>query len=488
MIKRNIFWNLIGLVLPLLAGFFLFPLIISTYGLERFGLLTLAWSIVGYFSLFDLGLSRALTQLISERIDSRAKHDEIGSLVSTTFVVMWSLGILGALVLYAASPYLVNQFLHLSPSLSIESIRGFSVLAVAIPFLVHTASLRGVLESQQRFKVVSLIRTVLGVGTFAAPYAASVYGANLLSACYSLVVLRVLVWALYILAFNYGRAFRFNLSTVDKRWLSPLFRFGSWMTVSNLISPVMDYLDRFLIVSVLGSVAVSYYVAPFEVITKLLVFSAAVAGVMFPFFARKWKVDPLGSARVLGQGISYSLVILYPVIFIVIFFADAWLSLWLGKDFSSKSVGVVFWLTLGIFFNSVAQLFFAKVQGAGRSDWTARLHLLELFPYLLMIWFGLKQYGIEGAAFVWCFRMLIDLIGLIILSARLNRHTLDFVTKPLASMFAGILALLFVGGSQDADSRLCLVILVSLGYSFLTLRLIVRDDLFGLIKSHLKKR
>ncbi len=145
MIKRNIFWNLIGLVLPLLTGFFLFPLIISTYGLERFGLLTLAWSIVGYFSLFDLGLSRALTQLISERIDSRAKHDEIRSLVSTTFVVMWGLEILGALVLYAASPYLVNQFLHLSPSLSIESIRGFSVLAIAIPFLVHTASLRGVL-------------------------------------------------------------------------------------------------------------------------------------------------------------------------------------------------------------------------------------------------------------------------------------------------------------------------------------------------------
>lgn len=119
MIRKNIFWNLIGLVLPLLAGFFLFPLIISTYGLERFGLLTLAWSIVGYFSLFDLGLSRALTQLISERIDSRARYGEIQSLVSTTFVVMWGLGILGALVLYAASSYLVNHFLHLSDRKSV---------------------------------------------------------------------------------------------------------------------------------------------------------------------------------------------------------------------------------------------------------------------------------------------------------------------------------------------------------------------------------
>ncbi len=83
--------------------------------------------------------------------------------------------------------------------------------------------------------------------------------------------------------------------------------------------------------------------------------------------------------------------------------------------------------------------------------------------------------------------MLIDLIGLILLSARLNRHNLDFVTKPLASMFAGILALLFVEASQDSNSRLYLVILVFLVYSFLTLRLIVRDDLFGLIKSKPKK-
>lgn len=488
MIKRNIFWNLIGLVLPLLAGFFLFPLIISTYGLERFGLLTLAWSIVGYFSLFDLGLSRALTQLISERIDSRARHDEIGSLVSTTFVVMWGLGILGGLVLYAASPYLVNQFLHLSPSLSIESIRGFSVLAVAIPFLVHTASLRGVLESQQRFKVVSLIRTVLGVGTFAAPYAASVFGANLLSACYSLVVLRVLVWALYILAFNYGRAFRFNLSAVDKRWLSPLFRFGSWMTVSNLISPVMDYLDRFLIVSVLGSIAVSYYVAPFEVLTKLLVFASAIAGVLFPFFAGKWKVDQLGSARVLGQAISYILVLLYPIVFLLCVFSNEWLTAWLGKEFSVSSRGVVTWLSLGILVNSVAQIFFAKVQGAGRSDWTAKLHFLELPIYLVIVWFGLQWYGIKGAAFAWFIRMFIDLLGLIYFSEKLNSHLRGFIYKPIALMFLGLLSLVVISSLNDLFWRLFLALMILFIYSLVTIRLCIRDNLFGLIKNYLNER
>ena len=488
MIRRNIFWNLIGLVLPLLAGFFLFPLIISTYGLERFGLLTLAWSIVGYFSLFDLGLSRALTQLISERIDSRSKHDEIQSLVSTTFIVMWGLGIIGALFLYASSPYLVNHFLHLSASLSIESIRGFSVLAVAIPFLVHTASLRGVLESQQRFKVVSAIRTVLGVGTFLAPYAAAVYGANLVNACYSLVILRVIVWTLYVLAFNYGRTFRFNLSVIDRKWLSPLFRFGTWMTVSNLISPVMDYLDRFLIVSVLGSVAVSYYVAPFEVLTKLLVLASAIAGVLFPFFAGSWKKDQLRSAEILGQTISYILVLIYPIVLVLCVLSNQWLSAWLGKEFSENASYVVTWLGLGILLNSVAQIFFAKVQGAGRSDWTAKLHLIELPIYLVIVWFGLKYYGIKGAAFAWFIRMFIDLLGLIYFSEKLNSHVRDFIYKPIVLMFFGLLSLVIVSSINDLFWRLFLALTILFIYSFVTIRLFIRDNLFVLIKTYLYER
>lgn len=478
MIRKNIFWNLFGFCLPLLAGILFYPLIISKYGLERFGILTLAWSIVGYFSLFDFGLSRALTQLISERMDESDSRDTINSLINTAFVAMCCLGVLGGLILYFASPYVVDNLLHLSMGLSNETVRGFGVLAVGIPFLVHTAALRGVLESQQRFMIVSLVRTVLGVGTFLAPYAASFYGASLINACYSLVGLRVVVWAIYLMAFNYAGGFSVSLRAVSRVWLSPLFRFGSWMTVTNIISPMMDYLDRFLIVSLLGAATVSYYVAPFEVITKVLVIAAAFAGVLFPLFARHWQADQIGSAKLLGKGITYTLLISYPVIFVVVVFAQEWLSIWLGKDFSVNSVAVVSWLGLGVIVNGVAQLFFAKVQGAGRSDWTAKLHFLELLPYLMMICFGLKVFGIKGAAFAWFFRVLFDLIGLIYFCNKLNRHTLAHVTKPLLAMFLGLLAILMVTEFSDIYIRLALSMMVLFCYALLTIWLIIHDKLF----------
>ena len=62
---------------------------------------------------------------------------------------------------------------------------------------MHTAALRGVLDALQLFKQASLIRIVLGVGTFVGPYIASLFGASLVYAAYSLVLVRVISWFMH---------------------------------------------------------------------------------------------------------------------------------------------------------------------------------------------------------------------------------------------------------------------------------------------------
>ena len=59
-IARNTIWNIVGQSLPLLLAVVAIPLLIRRLGVDRFGVLTLAWALVGYFGLFDLGLGRAL--------------------------------------------------------------------------------------------------------------------------------------------------------------------------------------------------------------------------------------------------------------------------------------------------------------------------------------------------------------------------------------------------------------------------------------------
>ena len=187
-------------VLPFMVGVIFFPLIIEAYGLERFGLLTLAWALVGYFSLFDLGLSRALTQLVSDAIAHKKSAADIAELIKTCFGLMWLFGLLGGVVLWLSVPWMITGPLNINPSLQQESILAFSFLAIAIPVVVHTSTMRGVLEALHLFKSASVIRMVLGVGTFVAPYLASRDSPSLVRAIIALIMLRIIVWVMHYLA------------------------------------------------------------------------------------------------------------------------------------------------------------------------------------------------------------------------------------------------------------------------------------------------
>lgn len=70
---RSVLWTLVGDGSPILAAVFAIPILIHRLGNDRFGVLTLAWTIVGYFGMFDVGVGRALTKLIAEREDGASR-------------------------------------------------------------------------------------------------------------------------------------------------------------------------------------------------------------------------------------------------------------------------------------------------------------------------------------------------------------------------------------------------------------------------------
>ncbi len=110
-LRKFLSWSFLGNILPILSGLICTPYIIEGAGVERFGILSIAWIVAGYFSLFDLGIGRALTKMISER-NSRELFDEIHELVWLSMGALLVLGVIGALVLGILSPWLVQQKLQ----------------------------------------------------------------------------------------------------------------------------------------------------------------------------------------------------------------------------------------------------------------------------------------------------------------------------------------------------------------------------------------
>src|SRR5258708_466678 len=246
LLMRNTVWNLLGQFLPLAVGLFAIPVIIRSLGTERFGLLTLVWMVVGYFSLFDFGLGRALTSLVAQRI-GESREEELPSLISTAKLLMLGFSIVGGLVFALAAPWLVRFVLKIAPVLQTEGIRSCYLLSISLPFVISTAGLRGILEARQRFIAVNLLRIPLGIMTYVAPLAVVRYSNRLVPMVAVLVVGRIAGWLAHLIVClpflpSLGKGIHF-----ERRSVPQLINFGTWMTVSNIVSPIMVSMDRLLI-------------------------------------------------------------------------------------------------------------------------------------------------------------------------------------------------------------------------------------------------
>ncbi|NLF82924.1 MAG: oligosaccharide flippase family protein, partial [Candidatus Gastranaerophilales bacterium] len=100
---------------PALVAFFTIPVMIKGLGTEKFGILTLIWSVIGASSILDFGLGHALTQFVSKKIGLN-ETDELQNYIITTIFFVAVLGILAAFAVYLAAPLIARDFINSSPS------------------------------------------------------------------------------------------------------------------------------------------------------------------------------------------------------------------------------------------------------------------------------------------------------------------------------------------------------------------------------------
>jgi O-antigen/teichoic acid export membrane protein len=406
-LARNAAWSLVGQVAPMLVAVVAIPPLIGGLGRDRFGVLTLAWLVIGYFSLFDLGLGRALTKVVAERLGA-GREGELPALVWTSLGLMMALGLAGAALVGLLAPWLVRGVIKVPAGLQPEAGRCVALLAVSIPFVISGAGLRGVLEAQQQFGAINVANVLMGSFTFIGPLLVLPVSRGLVPAVAVLLAGRVAMWVVCLtLCLRSLPALREGI-VLQGAAVRPLLHLGGWMTVTNIVGPLMVSLDRVLIGVRISVGAVAYYATPYEVVTKLWILPGALVRVLFPAFATSFARDPERTASLFDRGVKLTFLALFPITLVIVRLADDGLRLWLGADFARHGTRALQWLAIGVFLNSLGMIPFALIQGVGRPDLTAKLHLIELPFYLPAAWVLIGRLGIEGAAIAWVVRVAVD--------------------------------------------------------------------------------
>lgn len=468
LLARSTLWNLLGQILPGIVGLFAIPPLVHGLGVDRFGLLSLAWILIGYFSLFDLGLGRAVTKLIADKLGAN-ETAAIPPLAWTSLVLMLVLGVAGGIFILVIGPPAAYRLLKISPELQQETLHSILLLATAVPAVTVTSGLRGILEAQQQFRILNLIRIPMGVYFFLGPLLALPFSHTITAAIGVLVVGRFVGGAVHVIAcFHAMPALKANF-VFQRSLMSPLLSFGGWMTVSGILSPFMVYVDRFLIGMFLSLSAVTYYSAPSDVIIRLWIVPWSVAGVLFPALAMSLSQDQARAGLLLARGTKYTFLAIFPVILGIVGFAPEALRFWLGPVFAQNSSSVMRLIAAGVLVNCVGHMAFTLIQSAGRPDITAKLHLIELPTYSVTLFILVKLYGLEGAAAAFLLRLAADAIISFFFAYKLLPEPSGFPLKLAGAMLAGLALLCAAAWSHSIALRLAIflggnLLLAVIGY------------------------
>jgi O-antigen/teichoic acid export membrane protein len=378
---------------------------------------------------------------------------------------MLVLGLVGALVTSALSPWLVHRMLKIPQALQAETVQSFYLLAASIPIVTTTAGLRGILEALQRFRIVNLIRIPLSIFSFVGPLLVLPYSRSLVPVIALLVGARLFGCAVHVWACFYTVPALYRNPSLDGSFIIPLARFGGWMTVNNIIGPLLSYADRFLIGALVSVSAVAYYSAPVDMVLRLTVVPLAVVGVLFPAFTMSLNQDPSRAGVLLSRGLKYVFFVIFPVVLVIVTFAPEGLRLWLGPTFSLNGASVLRWVAAGAFVNALSTLPFVLIQSAGRPDITAWVLIGELPVYWGSLWLMTRWLGIDGAAMAWTGRLVVEAIIVFILSSKwFLAHNPKFLLRLGIAALGGVLLLYAASHLQELGTKIAFLVVVLIAF------------------------
>jgi O-antigen/teichoic acid export membrane protein len=445
-------WNLGGYVIPLAVAVIAIPPLLHGLGTERFGFLTFAWVVLGYFGVLDLGVSQATTRFVAAK---HADHEAVGlsPLLGNALVLNTSIGAFGCAALLIATPWLTERVLQVPPTLRPEAEDALRWLAYSIPLILVTGILRAFLEALGRFDLVNMVKIPASVLNMAIPLGVLSVSADVATIVFWIVIARVIVLVWYSWLLWRTLPPMFKGLRVEAGVAMQMLRFGGWLSVSNLVGGSFTLLDRVVLGAVISLSAVAFYATPYEIVTKLWLFSAALLGVLFPIFSSiaVRQMDELHDMAT--RSLAYLLCVAAPCAGVLLALPHDLLAVWINAEFAARAGVVVQWLAVGVFINVLAQVPLTVLHGLGRADVTAKLLLIQVPLYAICVWVAASNWGITGVAAVWAARAALDASMLLVAYRNIvGRSLLAFPMVRNIAVVTGLLCTLLLANLLFSSS------------------------------------
>jgi O-antigen/teichoic acid export membrane protein len=403
---KNYSLNLISGMFPFLLFVILTPKTLKMFGLELFGIYSILCSILIILGGIDFGVSRTVVLVVADKGNLELRNDfqifKIGKnlihFISAIYVV------LGSTVI----------FLFISDFRALTDVTAAAIMTLLSSIAtLQTSTHRSILEVNDRFLSLNLVRTVLACFVPLAPLL-PVFSVNypLSSALLWVAASRCAGLIVYhATTSKYMRPLK-GASTghIKKSSIIKFVNRSKYVGITNILSLIMVYADRFLIASFLSIVAMANYVIAYETVTKVWLVMGAISSAMLPQLAAENRTN---KSNLNDKSIVYKIRIVIfsaciaPCIFISSF-GTVIFELWLGDAYNAEISRAAMILAFGVALNCMTQLNFNILQIHGGERYGLVLQVLNIACWSILCLAIVPIYGLEGAAVAFLARMILD--------------------------------------------------------------------------------
>jgi O-antigen/teichoic acid export membrane protein len=156
-------------------------------------------------------------------------------------------------------------------------------------------------------------------------------------------------------------------------------------------------------------------------LARLWIIPASVISTLFPAFSRLQGEGSAGEVpRLITRSLKYLLLTLGPLLVLLAVNGHDILRLWLGPSFAARATPVLQLLALGTLINFLAAIPVSAIQAMGRADLVAKLTLIQVTPYVALVWALVERFGLVGAALAWVIRVCLASAVIIVMAARVT--------------------------------------------------------------------
>ncbi len=403
-LKKNVAANFLGQGWTALMGIIFVPTYIKYMGIESYGLIGVFALLQAWITLFDLGMTPALSREMARFTGGAHDAISIRNLLRTVECIGVFLALLVAFGVWFASDWLAINWLkteRLSPEVvaSAFSLMGLVAALRAIEN-IYRSSLIGLQRQVVVNAISSVTATMRGAGAVAvlALISPTIISFFVWQVIMSVITVVWLLWAVY-------KDFPTSIAPAkfSQKALRELWQFASGILVITLLSFLLMQTDKILLSRLLSLENFGYYALAALVANALFMLAGPIDIAFFPRLTKQAaSLDQSAYASTFHLGSQLISVFVGSASIMVIVFSEFVLNLWTqNSDLAQRLAPILSILSLGTLLNCIMHMPYQLQLSHGWTSLTIKVNMVAVVLLVPAIFWLAPRYGPVGVAWGW---------------------------------------------------------------------------------------